>query len=364
MFRIRAICLFSFAVHDLVAQTITTSPPPAEIVFVSNPYGYFLTKHPKLPMLYLGCYVAPEAKNLVTLQLAADGAVNTNSLRSFNYFSENPTNELWRYLVQKPIVLPEEKILYLAAVPSYHHFFAHTNHQEIAAIALDDEGQPGKILRAIRTSHGEKEIRGWQFEPTTRRLYMSYHSYFGWIPIGKDGLAESDKFNLLAAVQTCWQWVYVPAWQRFYARQTDSGLVVFKLTGDGSTPDLVQIVGGPYRGVNNLGLSQTFGKIYFLDTLGSRLAIYQFNREGRLTGVPRFFPTGDASGVRCDFKSKRLYSWNNKSVLKSYPLDERGTPLDPPEIFPLHCGAIRDVLVDEASGKIYVACTEPPSPGK
>src|ERR1041385_6575880 len=93
---------------SVLSQTVT-SPPPAEIVFVPHPDGSFLTKHPTLPVLYLGCYIAPDAKNLATFQLNTDGTLNTNSIRAFNYFSVNPTNVFYRYQVQRPIVLAEEK---------------------------------------------------------------------------------------------------------------------------------------------------------------------------------------------------------------------------------------------------------------
>jgi hypothetical protein len=345
---------------DAAGQSVT-SPPPANVVFVAHPSGYYLTKHPTLPMLYLGGYYAAESKNLITFQLASDGTVNTNSLRTFNYFSENPTNDQWRYMVQRPIVLTEEKILYLAAVPSGPQFFAHTNHQEIAAVALDDEGQPGQVLKAIRTSHGEKEIRGWEFDPTTHRLYMSYHSYFGWIPVGKDGLPASDHFRLMHYVQTCWQWVFVPQWQRFFARQTDGGLVVFRLSADGSNTEWCQLFTGPYRGSYSLGVNPTLRRLYFLDTTGKRLVVKRLTADGRVTGLPRFLPVGEVWGARYHFPAKRLYTWHDKSVLKSYPLDEHGDPVDKPDIFALNCGTIRDLMVDETTGKLYVACTEWPA---
>ena len=350
---------------SVLSQTVT-SPPPAEIVFVPHPDGSFLTKHPTLPVLYLGCYIAPDAKNLATFQLNTDGTLNTNSMRAFNYFSVNPTNVFYRYQVQRPIVLPEEKILYAAAVPIYGDFFLNTNHQEIAAIALDDQGQPGKILKAIRTTHGEKEIRNWQFDPTTHRLYMSYHSYFGWIPIGKDGLPENGKFNLVYYLQTIWAWVYVPEWQRYYARQTDGGLIVFKLGADGLTLEFNQVFYGPYRGGWNFDVSPGFRKTYILDRPEGvgRLIIHPLTAEGRIMGMPRVFPMVDTVGIRFDFKTNRLYAWNDKAVLTRYQLDERGIPKQPPGIFALNCGAIHDLLIDGVSGKVYVACTEMPGAPK
>src|SRR5512134_2923227 len=113
MFRLPCVLLFALVAHDLTAQIIATSPTPANVVFVPSPYAYYLAKHPSLPVVYLSCTYAAESKNLVTYALNADGTANTNAMRGFNYFSDNPTNEFWRYSLQRPIVLPEERILYL-----------------------------------------------------------------------------------------------------------------------------------------------------------------------------------------------------------------------------------------------------------
>lgn len=355
------LCAFGIPGTQSSVLSQTTSPPPANVVFVPSPSSYYFSKHPSLPILYVGGYYVAGSKNLITFPLNADGTVNPNGMRAYNFFTRTGTNELERYSLARPIVLPEERVLYLGAIASAATYYtADTNNQEIAVVSLDEAGQPGKLLRAIRTSHGEKEIRGWEFDPTTRRLYISYHTYFGWIPVGKDGLPESDKFMYIPGVQTCWQWVYVPEWQRYFARQTDSGLIAFKLTSDGIATEIIQCFMNPYRGTGNLALSRTYEKLYFLDTLGGRVAIYRITKDGRITGHPRFFPVGEAYGVRFDFKSKRLYVWYDKAVMRSFPLDEKGDPVAKPELYALNCGVIRAMLLDEPSGKLYVLCTELP----
>jgi hypothetical protein len=286
-----------------------------------------------------------------------------NGMRSFNFFTRNGTNELQRYSLARPIVSSEEHILYLGAIASAATYYtSDTNNQEIAAVSLDDAGQPVKVLKAIRTTHSEKEIRGWQFEPTTRRLYISYHTYFGWVPVGKDGVMESDKFTYIGGIQTCWQWVFVPEWQRFFARQTDSGMIVARLTSDGTAAEFIQTIMGPYRGVGSLAVNKQFGKVYFLDTLGGRVVMCAITPDGRVTSVPRFFPVGEGYGMQMDFKAKRLYVWYDKAMLRTYSIDASGNPVGPPTLHSLDCGTIRDLLLDESTGKLYVVCSEMPKP--
>jgi hypothetical protein len=363
MARLSGVLLLAFAL-DSLGQAVT-SPPPANVMFVPNPYGYYFSRHPSLPVLYVGGYYAPESKNLITYPLNPDGTVNTNGMRSFNFFTRTGTNDLERYSLARPIVLPEERVLYLGVIPSAATYLtSDTNNQEIAAVSLDDAGQPVKVLKAIRTSHSEKEIRGWEFDPSTRRLYLSFHTYFGWLPVNREGLPESDKFNLILYIQTCWQWAYLPEWKRFYARQTDSGVLVFKLAPDGTALEVVQYLSGPYRGVGNLTVNPSLRRLYFLDTSGGRLIIHRLAKDGRITGLPRSVPLGEAYGVRFDFKTKSLYAWYDKAILRRFSLDDNGDPVGHPQLHALNCGGIRDMLVDEATGKLYVLCTEPPTPPK
>ena len=191
---------------------------------------------------------------------------------------------------------------------------------------------------------------------------MSYHTYFGWIPVGKDGVMESDRFTYIWGLQTCWQWVFVPEWQRFFARQTDSGMIVGKLTSDGTAPEFLQSMMGSYRGVGTLAVSKEYRRIYFLDTLGGQIAMYAVSKDGRVTGVPRFFPVGEGYGMQIDFKAKRIYVWYDKTMLRSFPIDDRGNPVATPQLYALDCGAIRDMLFDEPTGKLYVVCNELPKP--
>lgn len=340
-----------------------TSPPPPEVVFVPHAAAMYLTKHPKLPVVYLGCYYAAEHKNLATFPLHADGTVNTNGMQSFNWFTRDGTNELERYSLQRPIVLPEERILLLGSIPSAATYLSSdTNNAEIVAVSLDESGLPTQVRHGLRTTHGEKEIRAWQFDPGSRRLYLSYHSYFGWIPIGADGVPASNEFRLVPSVMTVWGWVYEPRWNRFFGRQTSSGLTIFALSGDGTASEFSQNICDYRLGAYYIEVSPSRGKLYFLNQnqQPTSLVIVNLTPEGRLTGLPREVPLADTYGFRIDEKTNRLYAWNVGPILRVYSLDAAGVPSGEPVLSDLKCGLIRDVVVDNASGKVYVACTSPP----
>src|ERR1043166_8546465 len=159
--RIRKACRFSVALlltiithvlwpAEIHGQTLAISPPPGQVVIVTNPRAYSLTKHPTLPVLYLTCSGAPESTNLITLRLNADGTLVRDSQRTWpDYLTTNPTNENFRYAIPRPIVLAEERILYLASCPvDPPRYCADTNNNEVAVIGLDGQGQPGKLLKA------------------------------------------------------------------------------------------------------------------------------------------------------------------------------------------------------------------------
>ena len=345
-----------------MAVEAANATSPAALVFVCHPRGITLTKHPAKPILYVTCTAAQGSKNLVSLQIDAAGNVLTNSARSFNFFDSNPTNQPYQHAIVRPALLAEEGVLYLAVQPDYPAYFANTNHQEIAAVAVDADGQPAKLLRSFRTTYTPQGIRGLQWEPTARRLYVSYNVHFGWMSIGKDGLAEPEKYKAIDGVLECWNWVFVPAWQRFYARQTrtNAGLTLFKLSANGLTSELIQNVGTHTQGGYHLAVSPDLHRAYYLDrSTPSRLVSFQLTQDGRLTGVPQYHDLNDAIGMRFDFARQRLYAWSPDAILRTWPLDERGLPVANATVLALGCGTIRDVIVDSTSGRIYVLSTQP-----
>src|ERR1043166_2317283 len=214
-----------------------TSPPPANVEFVPCSAAYALTKHPTLPLLYLACYRAPESKNLATIRLNTDGSILTNSLKFWeNYFSANGTNNDFGYrIATRPSVLPGENLLFLAAVPDYPaKFYGETNNNEFATVALDEQGQPAKLLKAFRgsdTALGQLIAIGC--DPLTRRLLVAYYVYFGWYEIGADGVPVSRHFNPIQCPINQWYWVHRQEWDRYFIMPPGPSLTVLKLARDG-----------------------------------------------------------------------------------------------------------------------------------
>jgi hypothetical protein len=360
----RAILSLACLLAGLVSIEAATASSPAELAFVIHPRGITLTKHPAKPILYMTCTAAQESRNLVSLQLDANGHVLTNSARSFNFFDSDPTNQPYQHAIARPALLAEEGILYLAVQPDYPAYLANTNHGEIAAVGLDADGQPTKVLRAFRTSRTGQGLRTLQWEPTTHRLFVSYNLHFGWLGVGKDGLPEKETHHAVDGVYECWNWVFVPAWQRFYARQTRSnaGLTLFKLSANGLSSEWVQNAGIHSRGDYHVAVSPEFRRAYYLDRgTACRLISFQLTEEGRLTGVPRYHDLHDAIGIRFDFARQRLYAWSADAILRTYSLNDQGMPVADPLVSALGCGEIRDLIVDRGSGRIYVLGTQPTS---
>jgi len=68
-----------------------------------------------------------------------------------------------------------------------------------------------------------------------------------------------------------------------------------------------------------------------------------------------------AGSLRFDFRTGVLYEFTSGRELKIYKLDSEGYPAGSPTISQLVCGEVRDAIVDETTGKVYVACSQPPA---
>lgn len=359
-----ALAILHFPLSFLGAQT---SAPPANVEFIVLGQANTLAKHPTLPVLYVGCYGYPEQKNLITFRLGDNGAVLTNTMKVCeDYFSVDGKNPEFMYrILPRPVVLPKENVLVLACTPNIPaSFFAQTNNNECAVVALDEQGQPTKLLKAFRTSYTTIGIQlmGARADPTTRRLYLAYYVYFGWCELGADGLPVTREFVPMPVPINQWYWAYVPAWQRFFTMPPGPSLTILKPATDLRTPEFVQSIptmpGSPLAG--SLEVSESLRKIYILGSdPGRELGVYSLSKEGRLIGLPKTFSVGPAYILRADSQAKKLYAIANE-WMKIFPLDVQGYPTGQPSVHSLACGVIRDALVDENTGKLYVACTEPP----
>jgi len=351
----------AFALTDAFAQNVATQPLPANVVFVPHPSANRLAKHPTLPVLYLGLANTPDSRNLVTFSLDAGGNVLTNSLRAFeDYFTDDGKNPTNLYSVLRPIVLAEEKILLLAATPaSYPIYDANSNAQHVAAVALDDQGQPAKLIKAFRTTHTEAALATMVYEPSNRRLYLSYSSYWGWVSVGKNGV-PSREFHMLPLPWNLWEFAAVPEWQRFCGVARGTDLCNFRLTPEGARVEFFQMSVSGAGNYASLQISPSLRKIYVMNGPDYKaITVHPLDKQGRFVSVPRRFPIGESMWLRIDSKARRLYSITQTGTIRIHPLDGVGYPMGSVEVFQASCGTVRDAIVDEPSEKLYVACTEP-----
>lgn len=352
--------------HDSPGQNVVTSPPPAQLVFIPSPYAWSLLKHPTLPALYLGCYIAPESKNLITFRLNSDGTLIPGSRKACdNYFTVTATNNTYNYRIHRPSVLVERNILYvMAAADNLAGYCSNPNNNEIVALALDEQGQPTKVLKAFRTNYtGAERLYSIRCDSNSRRLYLHYWNYFGWYGLDADGLPLLDRCNAVTYAPSCLSGIYVAEWDRHYV--TYAGLRIITLSSNGLGVDCVQHTEIGFADPVCIEASPKFRKLYNLDLpRGPRLIVFKLTREGRLTSVPRYVSLPGAVGFRCDFTSNKLYAWTKETLWNTYMLDAEGLPVGEPQVSMLGCGEIRDVFVDEKTGKVYVACTQPPTPAK
>lgn len=343
-------------------QNVSLSNLPVQLVFVPHPQANSLTKHPVLPVLYLGLQYAADSKNLVTFRLDESGQVLANSQRNFDdYFGANGKNSTNPYRILRPLVLREEKVLLLAAQPRRSGLAQH-----LAAVALDEEGQPVKLIEALRTTHTEPSIVTTAYEETTRRLYLSYSTYWGWILVGKDGVPLRD-FHLLKRPGNLWAMAAIPEWGRIIGVAAGTALCNLRVDLEGKNVEFIQLNIGPTPAFGAFGafqLSPMLRKLYLVNGPDlNTISVYSFSKDGRLTSVPRRFTVGDSHLLCLDSTARRLYSFTRDGTIRLHHLDEEGFPTVPPEVFHADCGSIQDVIADQTKGTIYVACTKlPPIP--
>ena len=340
----------------------STNAVPANVVFVPLPTACSVAKHPVLPVLYVGLDTGGST-NLVTYRLNADGSLIADSKRlRDDYFSPDGKTPSFSHSLKRVAVDADKRILYLAAYPTTANSvttYTNTNNQEFAAVALDDAGQPAQQLQRFRTDiTGQQGLVNIRFDPNFARLWIAYYSTFCWIDLGADGLPDSPKTQY---IHQFWFWQYVPEWRRFFFTRPDSGLCILKLPADGATPEFWQaafaVTGSSWAG--DINVSAHHRKAYVSTSIADKeLSIYQLDEEGRLIGVPRTFALGSTTFMRCDFKAMKVYALG-RDGLRTLRLGDDGWPVGGPQFFPCDWGYLYDAFLDEATGKLYVACTKP-----
>ena len=217
-----------------------------------------------------------------------------------------------------------------------------------------------RFLRSRRLS--ELDVRTMTYDSRTRRLYLGYMTYWGWVAIGKDGV-PSHEFHLLTQPGNVWELAVAGDWARLYCVARGLYLCNFRPTTDGTGMEFFQTCLKETEASGSLQISPKLRKLYVLDGPGGEaVSVYPLAKDGCFTSVPRRFSIGPTALLRLDSNARRLYSFTDRGTIRSHPLDAEGYPAGSVEVFQVSCGEIRDALVDEPSGKVYVACTDPPKP--
>jgi len=346
-----------------------TAPTPP-IVFVPSPQAYALAKHPTLPVLYVGCSAVPESKNLITFRLDAEGKLLADSRRDWpDWFTTDGKNRDFAYQLWQPAIWAEKGMLYLTAAPSYaDKFYGVTNHPEFVAISLDAEGQPAKRVAGWRSGEPRGTPMGIRCDPATRRLYVNYYYVFGWCALDEKGLPTANRFQLIPGIGNFWDWTLASEWHRCFGMPGGMNASMYHLAADGNTALTCQNIAAENQGYiaghvprDNIEVSTRFRKLYMLRFYPQQqLVVCSLTSEGRFTGLPRFFEVGPARAIRFNFKAGLLYAIS-KEWVKTFTVDEHGYPTSTPTTTTLSCGDIHDIVVDETTGKLYVACTLPPT---
>lgn len=360
-----AVSVFS---SNVSGQTPVTSPPPAQIVFVPLSNAVELVKHPVLPVLYVASAKEPESKNLVTYRLNPDGTIAAGSKKVFgDYFGLDVKDPALTYRLLRPTVAADLRILYLGVTPENltpARLFVATNSNELAAVALDEQGQPKGLLKAFRTDATKVDIlMNIKYIPAWRRLFSIYWVSFGWCDLGQDGLPVSQKLSIAPAVNYSVDRDYAADWQRFYARSyAVPSLTVCQTGADGTGVDFMQAVAIDTTSPRvTIVASVKFRKLYIVaGTPGERLIIFRTTDKGHITGLPRYVAISENAFARFDLKANLLYAFTSTGILNIHKLDAHGYPSGQPTAHQLACGEVRDAIVDEQTGKVYVACSQPP----
>ena len=365
-----AACVTLLLALILCAPILAATPPSPQIVFVPSPQAYALAKHPTLPVLYVGCSVAPESKNLITYRIDAEGKLIADSRRDWpDWFTTDGKNRDFMYQLWRPAVWAEKKVLYLTAAPSYaDRFYGVTNHPEFVAVSLDAEGQPAKRVAAWRSGEPRGTPMGIRCDPATRRLYVNYYFVFGWCALDEKGLPTPNRFQQIPFIGNFWDWTLASEWHRCFGMPGGMNVSMYQLATDGGTALTCQNIAAENQGYiaghvprDNIEVSTRFQKLYMLRYYPKRqLMVCSLTRDGRLTGLPKYFEVGPARAIRFNFKAGLLHAFAHE-WMKTFALDADGYPTGTPSEQSLSCGKIADILVDKTSGTVYVACSQPPT---
>lgn len=355
------ILLFSRIVTAQVSPLTNAAP---NVIFVPVTNTSVVAKHPSLTVLYINSLSYP--RNLLTVQLGADGVPVPGGAKAWGDFFGTDTNDVNQsYAIAKwPGVSVERNLLYLGMQPNpgvaYH---ASSNRTEFAVIQLDAAGLPvegsAKPFRVSATSR--EQLMGMQYFPSLDKLLACYYVTSGFVNLGDDGLPVVESWKTIHGPINLWNWRHVPNWKRFFAMPPGPSLFVLALDSRNGVEygQMMQLCDA-LSSSGAFVVSATDRKLYALDVMtGRELVVLSLAGEGRTTGAPRRFALGSGHLLRADFRARRIYGISHERV-HVVNLDAQGLPTGPVQSYPLACGYVWDAVADESTGKLYLGCQLPP----
>lgn len=346
------------------AQVSPLTNAAPNVVFVPVTNTSVVVKHPALPVLYLNSLSYP--RNLLTVQLGADGVPVAGSTKAWGDFFSTDTNDVNQsYTIAKwPGVSVERNLLYVGMQPNpgvaYH---ASSNRTEFAVIKLDAAGLPvegsAKPFRVVVTAR--EQLIGMRFIPALNKLLTYYYVTSGFVNLGDDGLPAEESWTSIFGPINLWNWSYFPEWKRFFAMPPGPSLYLLALDSRNGVEygQMVQLCDA-FSGSGAFVVSAADRKLYALDVVaGQELVVLSLAGEGRITGALRRFALGPSHLLRADFRARRLYGISHERV-HVVNLDAQGLPAGPVQSYPLACGYVWDAFADESTGKLYLGCQLPP----
>jgi hypothetical protein len=364
-----AISLLATLVLAGTSALAAEQPLPPQIELLPLRDAANVAKHPSLPVLYVSCDDAPESRNLVTYRLRPDGSLDAASRQACaDYFSPDGTRPSFRHRLFRAAVNAEKRILYLAASPTTANSvttYADTNYFEFAAVRLGEDGQPGEVLKPFRseTTGQQGLLEGIRYEPALHRILATYYSTIQWFDLDEVGLPVVAAIRYLPGLFEFQQWTYLPEWNRFYALRSTSALVNFVWSIGAPAVEFAQAmqITAERPRAGTLPVDAKTRTLYLLDQASERsLVVVRLDGKGTFIGLPARFDIGPTNRLAFDFSRRLLYAFG-KDVLRVFTLGDDGIPKGKPQAAPLAIGEIRDVLVEEITGKVYIACSQPPS---
>lgn len=368
-----------------ILGTVCADTLPANVVVIPVLGARSVALHPSKSILYIGLAGRTNGMSLTTFALDKDGRPIPESRRDHadGIVEGGSVPAGSEYSVAGIALNPVQLEIYLSALPVRMPLFrADTNASLLVALALDEDGLPREKIRGIKSHQRKFPIWHMACDPLGRYLYLGeYRGLMGFwfvggteptpaiktqpLPTPRRALPRPPRVqkavgeSQVAPPLKLADWVYVADWDRCYGSDQQTRKMVFCFNQDGRSCEFAQPISTQSKYTCTPQVSVRHRKLYVPNAQGSRMAVYQLTREGRLTSLPRYVSV-DSVHLSCvDEANDRFYVVTAKEALSIYSLDAEGYPAAEPKRFDLNAGRVNGLTLGK-SGTLYLACATPP----